>query len=137
MFLKKLFLVASSSTLRPPSVRPSSARPGAPRLRPDSALPLKEPVAMGKINVIVENFDKMDDQEEEETVVIENSPEEIEETKSQTDLNIPQQKGQLVEEILKQIGDEDVVEKKISNNEWQIDGKLKHAFCNGYCYRVL
>lgn len=126
---KTFLLATSSSTLRPPSVRPSSARPGAPRLRPDSALPLKEPVTMGKINVIVENFDKTEDQEnEEETVVIENAPEEIEETKSQVDLNIPQEKGQLVEEILKQIGDEEVVEKKISSSEWQIDGKIKYVF---------
>lgn len=56
------------STLRPPSVRPSSARPGAPRLRPDSAL-LPEPVAMGNIKVIVENFDSGLG-EDEDTVVI-------------------------------------------------------------------
>lgn len=71
---------------------------------------------MGKINVIVENFDKIDDQEEETVVVIENVPEEI---KPENELNIPQEKGQLVEEILKQIGDEDV---KI-NNDWQIESK--------------
>lgn len=100
-------------------MRPSSARPGAPRLRPDSALPLKEPITMGKINVIIENFDKIDDRDDEETVIIENTTEEIEETKPKIEL---QEKGQLVEEILKQIGDEDVIEKTISNNEWQING---------------
>lgn len=64
-----MFLARPSSSLRPPSVRPSSARPGAPRLRPDSALPISEPVAMGNINVIVENFDSgLGD--DEETVVI-------------------------------------------------------------------
>lgn len=109
-----------SNTLRPPSVRPSSARPGAPRLRPDSALPLKEPVTMGKINVIVEHFDKIDDPDEE-TVIIENTPVDIEEIKPQTDLDLPQEKGQLVEEILKQIGDEEV---QISSNEWQIDSEI-------------
>lgn len=78
---------------------------------------------MGKINVIVENFDKIDDQEEE-TVIIENTPEEIDDTiTKQKNFDIPQEKGQLVEEILKQIGDEDVIENKISKNEWQIDGK--------------
>lgn len=78
---------------------------------------------MGKINVIVENFDKIDDDPDEETVVIENATEEIEDIKPQIDLNMPQEKGQLVEEILKQIGDEVVVEQKIGNSEWQIDSK--------------
>lgn len=59
----------SSASLRPPSVRPSSARPGAPRLRPDTALLPSEPVAMGNIKVIVENFDSgLGD--DEDTVVI-------------------------------------------------------------------
>lgn len=122
-----------SNTLRPPSVRPSSARPGAPRLRPDSALPLKEPVAMGKINVIVENFDKLDDPDEE-TIIIENAPEDIEEIKPQADLDLPQEKGQLVEEILKQIGDEEV---KISSNEWQIDSKISCLFVDNVVYFII
>lgn len=80
---------------------------------------------MGKINVIVENFDKMDD-EEEETVIIESGlPEEVEEEATpQTNLNIPLEKGQLVEEILKQMGDEDVTgDKNTINSEWEINSQ--------------
>ncbi|CAH1164116.1 unnamed protein product [Phaedon cochleariae] len=90
------------SSLRPPSVRPSSARPGAPRLRPDSALPIKEPVTMGNINVIVENVDAADD---EETVVIETVGEAPDEKLGPLEVSA-ENKGQLVEQILEQIAEE-------------------------------
>lgn len=48
------------TSLRPPSVRPSSARPGAPRLKErntDVIITTAEPVLVGKVNVIVENYD--------------------------------------------------------------------------------
>lgn len=48
------------TSLRPPSVRPSSARPGAPRLKErntDVIVTTAEPVLVGKVNVIVENYD--------------------------------------------------------------------------------
>lgn len=48
------------TSLRPPSVRPSSARPGAPRLKErntDVIITTSEPVLVGKVNVIVENYD--------------------------------------------------------------------------------
>lgn len=96
---KEPVLKRQQSALRPPSVRPSSARPGAPRLRPDSAFPLKEAIPMGKINVIVENFDN--DVDEEETVIIQRESEIVEEP---TAINIPNDnKGHLVEQILEQI----------------------------------
>lgn len=102
---KEPILTRQQSALRPPSVRPSSARPGAPRLRPDSAFPLKEVIPMGKINVIVENFDK--DVDDEETVIIQREPEIIEEP---TLINIPNDnKGHLVEQILEQIQESDTI----------------------------
>lgn len=105
-----------TNTLRPPSVRPSSARPGAPRLRPDSALSMKEPVTMGKINVIVENFDGTDDKDED-TVVVETEIEEVEE-RTESEVKIPEEKGQLVEEILKQMTEE---EKEKASGDWQTE----------------
>lgn len=104
--------------MRPPSVRPSSARPGAPRLRPDSALPLHEMVPLGKINVIVENYN-MKEMDEEETVVIQNSEMEIEQV--QKVLDIPEDKGHLVEQILEQIHDSDVAEHATVKNKNEID----------------
>ncbi|KAJ3665406.1 hypothetical protein Zmor_000902 [Zophobas morio] len=106
------------SSLRPPSVRPSSARPGAPRLRPDSALPIKEIVPMGKINVIVENFDKDD---EEETVIIQSNPEVVEEHVDNIS-DVPRDnKGHLVEQILEQINESEVNKVSTTENEWQKD----------------
>ncbi|XP_028141341.1 TRAF3-interacting protein 1 [Diabrotica virgifera virgifera] len=104
------------SSLRPPSVRPSSARPGAPRLRIDSALPMQEAVPMGTINVIVENVDASA-ADEEETVVIETvsvdpeGPTEI----PQVDLD---NKGHLVEQILEQIEEKNVENKKKTGIDW-------------------
>lgn len=99
MEMKTVTPTRPKSSLRPPSVRPSSARPGAPRLRPDSALPVHEPIPMGNINVIIENVDNVDD---EETVVIQNMVEDS----PVADLNIAlENKGHLVEQILEQIQD--------------------------------
>ncbi|KAJ8934472.1 hypothetical protein NQ314_013347 [Rhamnusium bicolor] len=109
------------SSLRPPSVRPSSARPGAPRLRPDSALPLQETVTMGGINVIVENVDNADD---EETVVIQTTSEVTEDNLSPVD--VPQDnKGHLVEQILEQIQEEGENVKKKVDIDWESDGHLE------------
>uniref|UniRef100_A0AAR5P1Y3 TRAF3-interacting protein 1 n=2 Tax=Dendroctonus ponderosae TaxID=77166 RepID=A0AAR5P1Y3_DENPD len=96
--------------------------PGAPRLRPESALPASEPMAMGDIKVIVENFDSgMGD--EEDTVVIQNDPDIIEDNEIQTDLlNISgDNKGQLVEQILEQIQGQEGVRKKVEI-DWEQDG---------------
>ncbi|CAH0550770.1 unnamed protein product [Brassicogethes aeneus] len=106
------------STLRPPSVRPSSARPGAPRLRPDSALPIQEHITMGNINVIVENVDVGD---EEDIVVIQTAPEIVEEPPVMSELKVPEEnKGHLVEQILKQIEEEGDNRKKIEI-DWEED----------------
>lgn len=113
------------SSLRPPSVRPSSARPGAPRLRPDSALPIKEVVPMGKINVIVESFDKDD---EEETVVIQSNPETVEE-QVESITEVTGNKGHLVEQILEQINESDVkVNANKTEDDWQKEGKIVLKF---------
>nr|CAH7725897.1 unnamed protein product [Callosobruchus chinensis] len=123
------------SSLRPPSVRPSSARPGAPRLRPDSALPMQEPVAMGSVKVIVENVDAQDD---DDTVVVENVDVK-EETSSHytnghilmlqeepSNVEIPlDNKGHLVEQILEQI-QEGEGKKKIEI-DWEYDSHAKDA----------
>ncbi|KAG5881750.1 hypothetical protein JTB14_029078 [Gonioctena quinquepunctata] len=104
------------SSLRPPSVRPSSARPGAPRLRPESALPLQETVTMGNINVIVENIDLADD---EETVVIEAASELPKEMSTSPEV-VGDNKGQLVEQILEQIKEEEGIKKK-TDIDWEAD----------------
>lgn len=117
----KLVLARPMSSLRPPSVRPSSARPGAPRLRPDSSFPLSEILPLGKINVIIENYNTKD-VDEEETVVIHSTELEVEPI--QKLLEIPEDKGHLVEQILEQIHDEDVAVHVKSKNEidWEIKG---------------
>ncbi|KAI4468468.1 traf3-interacting protein 1 [Holotrichia oblita] len=98
-----------------------SARPGAPRLRPDSSLPLSEIVPLGKINVIVENYNGKE-VDEEETVVIHNA--ELEAEPIQKLLDIPEDKGHLVEQILEQIHDEDVADHVKNKNEidWESKG---------------
>ncbi|XP_045471515.1 TRAF3-interacting protein 1 [Harmonia axyridis] len=108
------------SSLRPPSVRPSSARPGAPRLRPDSALPVEEVVPMGKINVIVENFDH-DAADDEETVVIHNAPEDATPVEPVVDLPAKNQ-SHLVGQILDQIRDPEELSKKgKAEVDWEQD----------------
>ncbi|VEN42683.1 unnamed protein product [Callosobruchus maculatus] len=109
------------SSLRPPSVRPSSARPGAPRLRPDSALPMQEPVAMGSVKVIVENVDAQDD---DDTVVVENVDVKDEEEPSNVEIPLDN-KGHLVEQILEQI-QEGEGKKKIEI-DWEYDSHAKDA----------
>ncbi|KRT82405.1 hypothetical protein AMK59_4518, partial [Oryctes borbonicus] len=113
----------SVPSLRPPSVRPSSARPGAPRLRPDSTLPMQEMVTLGKINVIVENYNTKET-DEEETVVIENK--ELEPEQVQKLLDIPEDKGHLVEQILEQIHDDDVAEHVKNKNDIDYENEGFH-----------
>lgn len=57
------------SSLRPPSARPVSARPAAPRIRErtDVIIPTEKVVPLGKVNVIIENMDK----DEDDMVVVE------------------------------------------------------------------
>lgn len=52
----------SSDVVRPPSVRPSSSRPGAPRLREkiDNVLPENDNILLAKVNIIAENTNNED-----------------------------------------------------------------------------
>lgn len=126
----KVDAIRPKTSLRPPSVRPSSARPGAPRLKDknDVILPQDELVPMGKVNVIIENYSAAEDQDNEETVVVEAPldpalqepvviPQKIE-------IDIPAEKGHLVAQILEQIGDIPAEEnKKHTEIEWEGGGK--------------
>lgn len=113
------------SSLRPPSVRPSSARPGAPRLRPDSALPVQEPVIMGNVKVIVETVDNADD---EETVFVENAPEVIVDAIDTTEMAL-NNKSHLVEQILEKIKEGDGHKKNI-DIDWESNCKFLLSY---YC----
>ncbi|KAJ8937580.1 hypothetical protein NQ318_023111 [Aromia moschata] len=103
-----------------PCVRRACAPPvrgrGPPRLRPDSALPPQEPIAMGNINVIIENVDGVAD--EEETVVIQTAVEAPDD--AQSSVEVPHEnKGQLVEQILEQIQGEEGGVKGRVDVDWE------------------
>ncbi|XP_071054443.1 TRAF3-interacting protein 1 isoform X1 [Onthophagus taurus] len=105
---------STTNLLRPPTVRPMSSRPGAPRLRPESALPTDQIIPLGNINLIVENFSNQD---EEETVVIQSVQLPEDQPSVEDVLNIPQDKGHLVEQILEQINDVNDLELKNNKDE--------------------
>lgn len=117
-------------------MRPSSARPGAPRLRQENILPVQEVVQMGKINVIVENFgDKQGQEDDEETVVIQDMPDVLPTGDDISPmLNLPVDKGHLVEQILEQINEDDVHEhtKKTVDINWEGEGKVKHKTAKSF-----
>lgn len=73
---------------------------------------------MGNINVIVESVDNADD---EETVIIENNADEIEDTTA-IDLQL-KNKGHLVEQILEQIKEGDKMTHGVEV-DWETSGKL-------------
>ncbi|GBP24311.1 TRAF3-interacting protein 1 [Eumeta japonica] len=84
--------------LRPPSVRPSSSRPGAPRLREknEEILP-SGPVLMGKVNIIIENAPPDEDEENSIVMVDENYTDQAD----VASIDIPStQHGHLVQQIL-------------------------------------
>lgn len=107
-------------------MRPSSARPGAPRLRNENFIPPGEIVPLGKVNVIIENFSN--DLDEEDTVTIQSIPE-PEFQEPTVLMPMPTDKGHLVEQILEQIQQDDVVEhtKHTVNIEWEQDGKTEFS----------
>ena len=111
------------SSLRPPSVRPTSARPGAPRLKSDSMLPLQEPVVFGKINVIVENFDRAET-EDEETVVIETKEKDFEPQDVSKNMDLPADKGHLVEQILEQINGDISEHTSKTDIDWENESNM-------------
>ncbi|KAK4884705.1 hypothetical protein RN001_000976 [Aquatica leii] len=109
------------SAARPSSVRPSSARPGAPRLQKVDTILIKdkEIVSLGKVEVIDEHS-TTDFVDEEETVTIEAAPE-IE--LQAAPIDIPTDKGHLVEQILQQINTSDIEPTKSNLNvEWEQAG---------------
>ncbi|XP_018322892.1 TRAF3-interacting protein 1 isoform X2 [Agrilus planipennis] len=94
----------NTSLLRPPSVRPSSARPGAPRLKQEPVIPSEEVVPMGKVKVIIENFDK-NDVDDEDTVTIQLvEPPEVSTRSPALSSDV---RGHLVEQILEQLQNDD------------------------------
>ncbi|KAJ8723875.1 hypothetical protein PYW07_007855 [Mythimna separata] len=64
-----LSTTSDSKMPRPPSVRPSSSRPGAPRMREKLDNVIKDPdnLLLGKVNIIIENTQN---EEEEETSLL-------------------------------------------------------------------
>ncbi|KAH0956756.1 hypothetical protein HN011_008890 [Eciton burchellii] len=61
-----------TTSLRPPSTRPISARPAAPRMRTKAELIVNEDIQtpLGNISVIVENSDLKDDDDDAEDMVV-------------------------------------------------------------------
>lgn len=116
----KLPISRPKSSLRPPSARPSSSRPGAPRLQKSDSILIKEKdvLPLGKVDIIDENLNNYID--EEETVTIEAAPE-VEYHAPVLDL--PTDKGHLVEQILQQINSNDIEPIKSNVNvEWEQAG---------------
>ncbi|XP_031356031.1 TRAF3-interacting protein 1 isoform X3 [Photinus pyralis] len=117
----KLPISRPKSSLRPPSARPSSARPGAPRLQRSDSMLIKEKevLPLGKVEIIDENSSNTYI-DEEETVTIEATPE----VEYQAPvLDLPTDKGHLVEQILQQINSSDVEPIKSNVNvEWEQAG---------------
>lgn len=79
---------------------------------------------MGKVNVIVENYNSKEN-DEEETVTIQTIAEP--EFQPVPAIQLPTDKGHLVEQILEQIQKDDVIEpiaKPTVDIEWEQDGLL-------------
>lgn len=117
---QKLPISRPKSSLRPPSARPLSSRPGAPRLQKSDSILLKEKEVfpVGKVDIIDENLTNYID--EEETVTIEAAPE-VEYHAPVLDL--PTDKGHLVEQILQQINNNEIEPIKSNVNvEWEQAG---------------
>ncbi|XP_035449909.1 TRAF3-interacting protein 1 [Spodoptera frugiperda] len=93
-----------SKNPRPPSVRPSSSRPGAPRMREklDNVIKDSDNLLLGKVNIIVENTQN---EEEEETnlLMMENQGNAVTSPQDQQDMQLPyasNEHGHLVQQIL-------------------------------------
>ncbi|CAK9807853.1 TRAF3-interacting protein 1 [Anthophora plagiata] len=96
----------SRTSLRPPTSRPISARPAAPRIRGKAELIVNEEILtpMGNINVIIENTDfKEDDEDDEDMVVMETKggSDSLENSGTyKVDDQLTQEHGHLVAQIL-------------------------------------
>ncbi|XP_033347972.1 TRAF3-interacting protein 1 [Bombus vosnesenskii] len=105
------------TSLRPPTARPISARPAAPRIRGKAELIVNEEILtpMGNISVIVENSDlKDDDDDAEDMVVMETrvtSSDSLENSGNyKVDGQLTQEHGHLVAQILE-------TQKELVNND--------------------
>ncbi|KOX76002.1 TRAF3-interacting protein 1 [Melipona quadrifasciata] len=104
------------TSLRPPTARPISARPAAPKIRGKAELIVNEEILtpMGHINVIVENSDLKDDDDAEDMVVMETkgSGSDFLETNDnyKADDQLTQEHGHLVAQILE-------TQKELINND--------------------
>lgn len=115
-------IVAPRSSLRPPSARPGTARPAAPRLRPSSALPPSDSVATnGNVKVVIEQFrgkgslQGEEEDDDEETVVVQETLEDIQllstinSSMNDTSVTVDAaaSKSHLVGQIMAQVGQDD------------------------------
>lgn len=119
----------ASESLRPPSVRSSSARPGAPRIRGKNDFVIKPNALtqMGDVNVIVETFDTKED--DQDGMVVMETMSNYENTQlGNTDLlnnQLTQEHGYLVAQILEtqrelvNEGNVDIIPNKVQI-EWDI-----------------
>ncbi|XP_049877818.1 TRAF3-interacting protein 1 [Pectinophora gossypiella] len=91
----------NENVTRPKSVRPSSSRPGAPRLREkhDNTVTGNENLLVGKVNIIVENTPNEED-EDSSIIIVEQQPD-IPLAQDQQELKLSSnQHGALVQQIL-------------------------------------
>ncbi|XP_012340195.1 TRAF3-interacting protein 1 [Apis florea] len=122
------------TSLRPPSSRPISARPAAPKIRGKTELIINEEILtpMGSINVIVENSDLKEDDDAEDMVVMEtkgNGSDSLENNANfKINNQLTQEHGHLVAQILetqKELVNNDNVDimPKKTNIAWDISSK--------------
>ncbi|XP_044019312.1 TRAF3-interacting protein 1 [Aphidius gifuensis] len=129
IILESKMPLPANETLRPPSVRPSSARPGAPRIRGKNEFVIKPNALtqMGDVNVIVETFDTKED-DQDGMVVMETMSNYDNTQMGSTDLlnnQLTQEHGYLVAQILEtqrelvNEGNVDIIPNKVQI-EWDI-----------------
>ncbi|KAF7397737.1 hypothetical protein HZH68_008959 [Vespula germanica] len=129
-------MTKSRTLLRPPTVRPSSARPAAPKMKGKTDMILNEEIStpMGNISVIIENAN-IKDNDNEDMVIVENKGnigttlENISNYK--IDHELTQEHGHLVAQILEtqrelvNTDNVDVLPKKV-DIAWEVGTKRDH-----------
>ncbi|XP_047356001.1 TRAF3-interacting protein 1 [Vespa velutina] len=129
-------MIKSRTLLRPPTARPSSARPAAPKMKGKTDLILNEEIStpMGNISVIIENAN-IKDNDNEDMVIVENKGS-IETTLEnisnyKIDYELTQEHGHLVAQILEtqrelvNTDNVDVLPKKV-DIAWEAGTKREH-----------
>ncbi|XP_046822806.1 TRAF3-interacting protein 1 isoform X2 [Vespa crabro] len=129
-------MIKSRTLLRPPTARPSSARPAAPKMKGKTDLILNEEIStpMGNISVIIENTN-IKDNDNEDMVIVENKGS-IETTLEnisnyKIDYELTQEHGHLVAQILEtqrelvNTDNVDVLPKKV-DIAWEVGTKHEH-----------